>query len=189
MLTLLQEMVDTFWPRNAECPHWRDRFTPRDPPQSLSVSSVHQARQSARGASADLFCAGPATGQRIASVERITGCNHDDGDRRRSECAKLGAMARPDWSEPGGARPMQTSLLSSVPAPLHRPVRPTDTAAMPKHPTKPPGPAPLPTWAILYAASKAVWPGTIEAADEVTAIEKTAEEFRAPATKLVAIRR
>jgi len=35
---------------------------------------------------------------------------------------------------------------------------------------------------------KGVWLGTIAAAEEVTGIEKTAEEFRAPATKLIAIR-
>jgi len=95
----------------------------------------------------------------------------------------------PDWTGRAAARSMQTSPLSGVPAPLPRPVRPTDTAAMAKHPTKPPGPAPLPTWTILYAASKAVWLGTIEAAEEATQIERAAEQFRAPAMKLVAIRR
>ena len=38
-------------------------------------------------------------------------------------------------------------------------------------------------------AAKAVRLGTVEAADEATAIEKAAAEFKVPATRLMAVRR
>jgi hypothetical protein len=39
------------------------------------------------------------------------------------------------------------------------------------------------TWTIYKIAAKAVWLGTVEAADEGTAIEKAAAEFKVPATR------
>jgi hypothetical protein len=61
-------------------------------------------------------------------------------------------------------------------------------AAMPKRPAKPSEPPPPLTWTILYAASKARWLGTVDAADEAAAIEKAVVEFRAPSKKLIATR-
>jgi hypothetical protein len=51
-----------------------------------------------------------------------------------------------------------------------------------------PQPAPLPLWTIYRAAHKAVWIGEVEAADEHAAIEEAAEQFKVPATKLMATR-
>jgi hypothetical protein len=48
---------------------------------------------------------------------------------------------------------------------------------------EPPKPA---TWTI---SAKAVRLGTVEAADEATAIEKAAAEFKVPANRLMALRR
>jgi len=45
------------------------------------------------------------------------------------------------------------------------------------------------TWTIYKIAAKAVRLGTVEAADEATAIEKAAAEFKVPATRLMAVRR
>ena len=45
------------------------------------------------------------------------------------------------------------------------------------------------TWNDYKLASKAVWLGTVEAADEGAAIEKAAVEFRTPVAKLMALRR
>jgi hypothetical protein len=45
------------------------------------------------------------------------------------------------------------------------------------------------SWSIYKAAAKAVWLGTVEAADEVAAIEKAAAEYKVPAAKLIAVRR
>jgi len=54
---------------------------------------------------------------------------------------------------------------------------------MGKQPTKPPL-----RWDIYKAASKAKLIGTVEAADADEAIEKGAEQFNQPATKLMAVR-
>jgi hypothetical protein len=48
---------------------------------------------------------------------------------------------------------------------------------------------PLPLWSIYRVAHKAVWMGEVEAADECAAIEKAAEQFKLPATRLMAMRR
>ena len=49
---------------------------------------------------------------------------------------------------------------------------------------------PEPTsWTIYKIAAKAVRLGTVEAADEATAIEKGAVEFKVPATRLMTTRR
>jgi hypothetical protein len=48
---------------------------------------------------------------------------------------------------------------------------------------------PLPLWSIHRAVHKAIWIGEVEAPDECTAIEKAAEQFKVPATKLMATRR
>jgi hypothetical protein len=47
----------------------------------------------------------------------------------------------------------------------------------------------LPSWTIYRAAHEAIWIGEVEAADERVAIEKAAEQFNVPATKLMATRR
>jgi hypothetical protein len=52
-----------------------------------------------------------------------------------------------------------------------------------------PQPTPLPSWSIYRAAHKAIWIGEVEAIDERAAIEKGAEQFKVPATKLMATRR
>jgi hypothetical protein len=44
-------------------------------------------------------------------------------------------------------------------------------------------------WNVYKIASKAVRPGTIEAPDEASAMEKAAAEFKVPATRLLALRR
>jgi len=54
---------------------------------------------------------------------------------------------------------------------------------MAKKPTSPPL-----QWDIDKAASKAKLIGTVEAADADEAIEKGAEQFNQPATKLIAVR-
>jgi len=41
-------------------------------------------------------------------------------------------------------------------------------------------------WAIYKVAAKQIWLGEIEATDEAEAIEKAAEQFKVPATKLMA---
>jgi hypothetical protein len=53
---------------------------------------------------------------------------------------------------------------------------------------KPEPPQPV-SWSIYRMASKAIWMGEVEASDEATAIAKAAEQFRVPATKLMATRR
>jgi hypothetical protein len=53
---------------------------------------------------------------------------------------------------------------------------------------KPEPPKPT-TWTIYKIASKAVRLGTVETADEATAIEKAAAEFKVKATRLMAVRR
>ena len=58
-------------------------------------------------------------------------------------------------------------------------------AGMAKTP-EPPGPT---TWTIYKIAAKAVRLGTVEAAEEATAIEKAAAEFKVPANRLMAVRR
>jgi hypothetical protein len=52
---------------------------------------------------------------------------------------------------------------------------------------KPEPPKPT-TWTIYKIAAKAVRLGTVEAADEVTAIEKAAAEFKVPTTRPMAVR-
>jgi membrane-bound lytic murein transglycosylase B len=63
--------------------------------------------------------------------------------------------------------------------------RAIDTCGMAKKP-EPPTPT---TWTIYKIAAKAVRLGTVEAADEATAIDKAAAAFKVPANKLMAIRR
>jgi hypothetical protein len=46
-----------------------------------------------------------------------------------------------------------------------------------------------PSWNIYRPARKAVWVGTVEAADADKAIEKPAKEYRAPTYNLIAVRR
>jgi hypothetical protein len=53
---------------------------------------------------------------------------------------------------------------------------------------KPEPPKPT-TWTIYKIAAKAVRLGTVEAADEATAIEKGAAAFKVPANRLMAVRR
>ncbi|HKD24929.1 MAG TPA: hypothetical protein VKC66_03300 [Xanthobacteraceae bacterium] len=61
---------------------------------------------------------------------------------------------------------------------------------MPKRPSPPtPQPAPPSTWIIHRAAHRLIWMGDIEATDESDALKKGAEQFRVPATKLMAERR
>jgi hypothetical protein len=52
---------------------------------------------------------------------------------------------------------------------------------------KPESPKPT-TWTIYKLAANAVRLGTVKAADEATAIEKGAVEFKVPATRLMATR-
>jgi hypothetical protein len=54
---------------------------------------------------------------------------------------------------------------------------------------EPPESTPLPLRSIHRVAHKAIWIGEVEAADEHAAIEKAAEQFKVPATKLMATRR
>lgn len=53
---------------------------------------------------------------------------------------------------------------------------------------KKPEPAKPIAWDIYKAASKLRPLGAVEAADESEAIQKAAEEFKQPATKLIALR-
>jgi hypothetical protein len=59
---------------------------------------------------------------------------------------------------------------------------------MAKKPNEP-QPTPLRLWSIHRVAHKAIRIGEVEAADERVAIEKAAEQFKLPATKLMATRR
>ena len=52
---------------------------------------------------------------------------------------------------------------------------------------KPEPPAPI-RWEIFKIASKSVWLGSVEAADEVAAIVKAAEEFKVDVRRLYARR-
>ncbi len=55
---------------------------------------------------------------------------------------------------------------------------------------KPQPPSQQPVWWDIYrAALKAIWLGEVEAADEREAIEKAAEQFKVPPTKLIAVKR
>jgi hypothetical protein len=54
-----------------------------------------------------------------------------------------------------------------------------------REPLEATSPPPQSSWAIYNAAAKAVWLGEVEATDERTAIEKGAEHFKVPATKLI----
>jgi hypothetical protein len=54
---------------------------------------------------------------------------------------------------------------------------------------KKPEPPKLINWKVYKIASKAVWLGDVEATDEAAAMEKAAEEFKVPATRLMALRR
>jgi membrane-bound lytic murein transglycosylase B len=44
-------------------------------------------------------------------------------------------------------------------------------------------------WKVYKIANKAVWLGVVEAANEATAMEKAAAEFKVPASRLMAIQR
>jgi hypothetical protein len=52
-----------------------------------------------------------------------------------------------------------------------------------------PQPPQTPSWTIYKLAAKQTWLGEVEATDEREAIEKAAEEFKQPATKLMAAQR
>jgi hypothetical protein len=54
---------------------------------------------------------------------------------------------------------------------------------------KPEPPSKPLVWEIYKAAAKARWIGEVEATDEAEAIEKAAERFKQPVTKLMAVRR
>jgi hypothetical protein len=54
---------------------------------------------------------------------------------------------------------------------------------------KRPEPPQAARWNIYKFTGKAVWLGTVQAADEATAMEKAAAEFKVPANRLMAIRR
>jgi membrane-bound lytic murein transglycosylase B len=54
---------------------------------------------------------------------------------------------------------------------------------------KKPEPPQATTWTIYKIAAKAVRLGTVETANEATAIEKAAAEFKVPANRLMAVRR
>jgi hypothetical protein len=57
---------------------------------------------------------------------------------------------------------------------------------MPKPPTEPPKPT---RWTIYTIAARQTWVGETEVANEHEAIQKAAEQFKQPATKLHAVRR
>jgi hypothetical protein len=82
-----------------------------------------------------------------------------------------------------------TSLGGAL-GPLSRPIEgthlPADTCRMAEKPEPPP---PLAAWSVYKIAKKALWLGIVEAPDERAAIEKAAEEFKVPATKLLVVRR
>ena len=54
---------------------------------------------------------------------------------------------------------------------------------------KKPEPPKLVIWTIFKLAAKQTWLGTIEATDEAEAIAKAAAEFKASASKLIAMQR
>jgi hypothetical protein len=56
-------------------------------------------------------------------------------------------------------------------------------------PKKPQLPSLMTGWAIYRAVHRAVWLGTVDATDEVNAIEKGAQEFKEDPTKLIAVQR
>jgi hypothetical protein len=60
----------------------------------------------------------------------------------------------------------------------------SDTGGMAKKPE-----LKLTAWTIYKLAAKATWLGEVEAADEAKAIERAAEEYKVPASKLMATRR
>ena len=45
------------------------------------------------------------------------------------------------------------------------------------------------TWTIYKIAAKQTWVGTVEAVTADEAVQKAAEQFKQPATKLMAVRR
>jgi hypothetical protein len=49
--------------------------------------------------------------------------------------------------------------------------------------------SPLSSWDVFRQAHKAIWLGTVEAADERDAIEKVAKQRNLPANRLIARRR
>ncbi len=55
-------------------------------------------------------------------------------------------------------------------------------------PRKPKAPPPT-DWDVYKVASKAIWLGTVDAPDKVAAVEKAAQEFKAEAWRLYAVRR
>jgi hypothetical protein len=52
-----------------------------------------------------------------------------------------------------------------------------------------PEPPPLSTWDVFRVAHKAIWLGTVEAADERDAIERVAKERNVPVAWLIATQR
>jgi hypothetical protein len=54
---------------------------------------------------------------------------------------------------------------------------------------KPEPPPELTAWSVYKIAKKAARLGIVEALDEQTAIEKAAEEFKVPASRLLVVRR
>jgi hypothetical protein len=59
---------------------------------------------------------------------------------------------------------------------------------MPRKPQPPAPPKPI-GWGIYKIAAKAVWLGNVDASDGGEAIAKGAEQFKVPATRLIATRR
>jgi hypothetical protein len=50
-------------------------------------------------------------------------------------------------------------------------------------------PLELAAWSVYKIAKKAVWLGIVDAPNEQAAIEKAAEEFKVPATRLLVVKR
>jgi hypothetical protein len=50
-------------------------------------------------------------------------------------------------------------------------------------------PLELAAWSVYKIAKKALWLGIVDAPNEQAAIEKAAEEFKVPATRLLVVKR
>jgi hypothetical protein len=75
--------------------------------------------------------------------------------------------------------------LKRAPTPIEFTQAALQTGGMAKKPEPPQ----LATWSIYKIAARQTWIGAVEASDEAVAIEKAAEQFKVPATKLMATRR